>query len=100
MLHAIDRFVVHFFSSAGALLLALFTFRYLCRRLDVDWLPSRLPAQIVFVALGVFSFATLREAWDVAHGQVLAKAITDYVSWGAGLGCSAYGLLQLSKEKD
>lgn len=98
MLHILDRFVIHFFSSAGILLCALFALRFVCRRTRTEFLPQTFRAQLVFAALAVFAFAALREAWDVHQGQSIVKAFTDYASWFLGCGCCAYGLHRLIKE--
>ena len=98
MAHIIDRFIIHFFASAGVVLMALFTLRYASRKLKTKLLPVHLETQIIVAALAVFADATLREAWDVHSGQALVKAITDYISWLLGCGCTAWGLYRLIKE--
>lgn len=98
MAHILDRFAIHFFSSAGIVMCALFALRYASRKLNTAFLPQTLRTQLVFAALTVFAFATLREAWDVHQGQSIVKAFTDYTSWFLGCGCSAYGLHRLGGE--
>ena len=99
MIHILDRFVIHLFASGGAVLAVLFTLRYFLRRLPTPWLPQTIPAQLVFGAVSIFAAAALREAWDVAHGQSLAKAFTDYASWAAGCGLAAWGLIRVWRNK-
>ena len=95
MLHIIDRFVIHFFSSAGILLCALFALRWAERRWKLSWLPYTFKTQLIVAALAVFAISTLREAFDVYNGQLLIKAVTDYISWLTGLGCSVYALYRI-----
>lgn len=97
MMHILDRALIHFFASAGVVVACLFVLRTVERRTKWPWLPHMLQAQLVFVALCVFCGAALREAYDVAQGQTLAKAISDYVSWALGCGCSAWALWRVAK---
>jgi hypothetical protein len=98
MAHIVDRFVIHFFCSAGVLLCAFFSLRFAVRRLKTKFLPPSWESQLVFAALSVFCAAALREAWDVHNGQEIAKAFTDYASWFLGCGLSAWGLVRLIRE--
>lgn len=92
MLHALDRAIIHFFSSAGICLCAFFALHYVQRKKAWPWLPSLVQPQLLFVAVCVFAGTALREAWDVAQGQSVAKAISDYASWALGCGVSVWGL--------
>lgn len=97
-MHIIDRFIIHFFCSAGVLLCAFFALRFTARKLHTRFLPGVWESQLVFAALAVFCGAALREAWDVHQGQTIAKAITDYASWFLGCGLSAWGLVRFTRE--
>lgn len=99
MLHILDRFIIHFFASAGVMLCALFALRWVRRRFIKTWLPSEPTTQLLFCAIAIFAGSALREAYDVHAGQTLTKAIFDYISWAAGCGVSAWGLYRLSCTK-
>ena len=96
-MHIIERFAIHFFSSAGVLMCALFALRFGQRRLKTKFLPDAFTTQMVFCSVVVLLFAFGREAFDVHYGQSLGKAIADYVSWLAGCGCSIWGLTRLRR---
>ena len=97
MMHIIDRFLIHLFASGGISLAAIFALRMAQRRLRCGWLPTQLLGQCSAVAIVVFTVAVLREAYDVARGQSLAKAVCDYASWAGGCGCSAWAIIRISK---
>ena len=92
MMHALDRALIHFFASAGIVLLSLFVLRFVQKKKAWPWLPVMLQAQLVFVGVCVFAVSALREAYDVAQGQSMAKAISDYASWALGCLASIWGL--------
>ena len=92
--HAAERFVIHFFSSAGVWLIALWGFWLLERK--VRWWPAPggwweliLPALLSFVGI------SFREVFDVAGGQPVAKAVSDWLSWVLGLGAAAWAFYRL-----
>ena len=87
-----DRAIIHFFSSAGILLLGYVVLHYVQRRKQWAWLPSMTQPQLILVAVVIFAVAAMREAWDVSAGQSVAKAVSDYASWFLGCGCSVWGL--------
>lgn len=95
MAHALDRALIHFFASAGIVLVSLIVLRFVQRKKAWPWLPTGFQAQLVFVAVSVFAVSALREAFDVAAGQGVAKAVSDYASWAIGCGCSVWGLWRL-----
>lgn len=95
MAHAIDRAIIHFFASAGIVLVSLIALRFVQRKKAWPWLPTVFQAQLVFVAVSVFAVSALREAYDVSGGQTMAKAISDYASWAAGVTASVWGLWRL-----
>lgn len=92
MMHIIDRFLIHFFASMGIVTAGLFALRCVQRKTQWAWLPHLIQPQLILVSLAVFAVSALREAYDVANGQSLVKAITDYVSWAGGCTVSAWAL--------
>jgi len=95
MWHALGRGISHFFSSAGVVMLTFFVLRWVQRHKQWPWLPAEFRAQLVFVAVCVFAGTALREAWDVAAGQSVAKAVSDYASWALGCTASVWGLWRI-----
>lgn len=98
MLHILERGIIHFFAS-GSLVLAVFlAYSYWTKHnaKAAEWLPSG-KALLVFSALSVFALASLREPIDVALGQSVTKAFTDFTSWILGTGVSAWGLYRFKK---
>jgi hypothetical protein len=65
----------------------------------LNWL-QRKTKWYPYIVTGIllFSITATREAWDVAHGQPLIKAFTDYASWIVGAGFSAWGLYRFKKD--
>lgn len=97
--HIVDRFIIHFFSSAGLVLATAHGIRVLTKILrNTDWLPAEWKMRLVLSGLLVFAFSTLREAHDIANGQPLIKAYTDYASWLLGCGFSVWGLYRFVKD--
>ena len=90
--HIVERIIIHFTSATSLVLMLAVLLRYLGRRFPSPWLPVSMNQTLVYAALGVFAISTLREAWDVAGGQPLVKAATDYASWLLGTGFAAWGL--------
>ncbi len=90
-----ERFLIHLFSSAGAVLLAFTVLHALARA------TSRLPAErrplLPISAPSVFAGSTLREARDVARGRSLTKAIWDYASWALGCALSIRHIATISR---
>ena len=93
--HILDRAVIHFFSSAGVYLLALWGFWLLERK--VRWWPELHGWwEFVMPALASFAIISLREVFDVAAGGHLVKSVCDWLSWVLGLGVSAWAIYRLS----
>ena len=92
--HILERFVIHFFSGAAVLMLALVVLWYCERR----WLKYHLRGWMFFIlpALISFTLISFREIWDVSAGGPLIKSVIDWVSWLLGIGGGAYGLYRLS----
>lgn len=97
MLHIADRFLIHFFSSAGIVLAATFALGVAQRRLRWPWLPRFVQGQIILSAVLVFAVVVLREPYDVSRGDSLTKSICDFLSWAGGCGVSAWGLWRLTR---
>ena len=93
--YILDRSAFHFTSAVTLVLMSSIIIRTIKRLLikinskKEGWLPDSMQNTLIMAALFVFSFSTLREAWDVARGQLLIKAFIDYFSWFLGVvsGC-------------
>lgn len=90
-LHILDRAFIHIFSATAVYLIAFMALRYALRR-NAKWTVKIVPA---LIAIG---FIGWREAYDVAHGQPLIKAYTDYASWTIGMTLAIWGLKRYAKE--
>lgn len=93
--HILERGMIHFFSSAGVTLIALWGFWTLERK--ASWWPQLhgwweliLPATVSFLCI------SLREVFDVAAGGSILKSVCDWLSWLLGLGVSVWALYRLS----
>jgi ABC-type Mn2+/Zn2+ transport system permease subunit len=95
-----ERFVIHFVSACSLVLMAFFFIAWLARRYRIEWIPGSLESRLAVSAGIVCLLSTYREAYDVAHGQILFKAFTDYVSWLLGCGCAAWGLYRFHHLED
>lgn len=95
--HILERFVIHFTSATSLVLVMFMLLRSLARHGYTNWLPTW-RASLIVAALFVFAVSTTREAYDVANGQPLVKAFTDYASWLLGCGVAAWGLTRFGKE--
>jgi hypothetical protein len=93
--HVLGRAALHFVSSSGILLMAFFALHFVQRKKRWPWLPALVQPQLLFAAVCVFAGSALREAYDVAQGQSLAKAVCDYASWILGCGVSVWGLWRM-----
>lgn len=94
--HIVERSIIHLFSAMGAVVCAFFALQTLYRRLDNNsWLPSNIGGRLLLAGLIVFGITAMREAWDVANGQPLIKAFTDYASWLVGLGLGIWATYRL-----
>ncbi len=96
-LHILDRFAIHFVSATALVLCAATALRVAAKRWS-QWLPADWRHRLVIAGLTVFAISTMREAWDVAHGQLLIKAFVDYASWVCGCGFGVWGLYRFKKD--
>ena len=96
-LHILGRFIIHFFSSFSLVVIGFFALKFLAKKVPEaqKFLSPTFEHLVVLAALLVFTFSTLREAYDVSKGQALTKAFFDYASWLLGTGCSAFGLYRI-----
>ena len=93
--HVAERAVIHFFSSGGVYVIALWGFWLLERR--ARWWPQlRGWWELILPAAFSFLFISLREVFDVGAGGAVIKSICDWLSWLAGLGASAWALYRLT----
>jgi hypothetical protein len=97
-LHILFRFGLHFLAAGFISACTYAVCSWLWRKLD--W-PLRRQAQqvvfLIFTCLPVALIPSLREAFDVAAGQPILKAATDYVSWFAGTGFMAWLLYRIRR---
>ena len=99
LLHILDRGAIHFFSATALVMLTFFVLRTVQRHITKSWLPDHWQPLLTFAAILVFSFSTLREAYDVVNGQTLAKAFTDYISWFLGCVVGTWGLYRFRVDR-
>ena len=93
--HIFERGVIHFFSSAGVYLCALFGFWALERK--VRWWPDLKGwGELVVPAFFSFLFISNREVFDVAAGGSVIKSVCDWISWILGLGMSVWALYRIA----
>lgn len=93
--HIVERFIIHLFSAMGLVVGTFFAFQSIHRRLKSSWLPSNIGGRLLLSGLLVFGITAMREAYDVANGQPLVKAFTDYASWLIGLGLGIWATYRL-----
>jgi len=93
-MHMIERALIHFFASCSLTLIVYFALRFwsTSNKKVSDWVGTSNRHLLLLAALLVFALAELREPFDVASGQTVAKAVTDFISWFAGCAVSAWGL--------
>ena len=93
--HILKGAVIHFFSSAGVYLIALWGFWMLERK--VKWWPELKGWwELIMPALMSFLFISFREVFDVNAGGSVAKSVCDWTSWVLGLGVSVWALYRLT----
>jgi len=97
MTHILERFVIHFLCSAAVLQLALAGFWYLERKFrwwpaPHGWWAYIVPALLSFIPI------SFREVWDVTHGQLGVKAVTDWISWILGLAVAIWAFYRLTNK--
>lgn len=100
MAHIIDRFIIHFAASTFGVLALFFALRFLFRKRPSRWFSSERLHLLVTSALIVAASASLREPFDVAHGQSLVKALSDFISWYGGCTAAVWGLYRFTQSVD
>ena len=95
ILHILDRAIIHIFSAMGLVVGAFFGLQSLHRHLKSSWLPANVGGRLLLAAILVFGITATREAVDVANGQPLVKAFTDYASWAIGLALGIWATYRL-----
>ncbi len=96
--HIIIRFFLHFISSAFFVLATYLYAQWEWRRLG--WYIRGRRAAMVFAVICSLPTAfipPLREAFDVAAGQPVLKAVTDYISWFLGSSMASWMIYRLRK---
>ena len=92
--HILERAVIHFFSSSGVYLIALWGFWLLERK--VKWWPQlRGWRELILPAVLSFLLISTREIFDMAAGGSVVKSVCDWLSWLLGLGVSVWAVYRL-----
>ena len=94
--HILGRALLHFVSSTFAVLALFFALRFLFRKKPSRWFSGERLHLLVTSALIVAAAASLREPFDVASGQTVLKASTDFASWYGGVIVAVWGLYRFS----
>ena len=93
--HILERAAIHFLSSAGVYLIALWGFWMLEHK--VQWWPQlRGWWDLILPALASFLFISMREIFDVNAGGSVVKSVCDWMSWVVGLGVSVWAIYRLT----
>lgn len=95
LLHTLERFLIHFFSASGTILLLVHFLRWTQRRWPSKWVPQTLRGQLILSTLTIVAVAGLVESIHVAHSQPVVKSFTDFLSWLAGSLACVYALYRL-----
>jgi hypothetical protein len=93
--HILDRAIIHFYAGGGLMISILIALEWARRKLA--WFPRPraymfyiLPCLLCLMWIGMY------EAGNVANGQSLFKAWSDFFSWMAGVSLSCWGLHRLA----
>jgi len=104
MAHMLERFALHFVSSAFVLLVFRFVYEWLADRFpavgrfDVRWVGDTEEQKLFFCAMLVGLLFPLREPYDVWMGNNgILKAYMDTLSWWLGAGVAAWGVYRYNK---
>lgn len=98
MRHLLLRFGLHFIAASFIVLASSAVLWSVWRRLDWHIRSSKqYLAFLVIVAIPSAALPALREVFDVAAGQSLLKAVSDYVSWFSGATFSCWLLYRLRR---
>jgi hypothetical protein len=89
--HILERSLLHVLMSGSVYMMAFFVLHFAMRK------NTKLTMAVI-PALVVVGFIGLREPFDVANGQPLAKVITDYISWGVGMTLALVSLARYRKD--
>jgi hypothetical protein len=96
ILHAIDRALIHIFSSMGCMTSVYFFVTFVARRKSQWWfVPKMLSLQLLLSAVLVLFVAICREPFDVWADGPVWKSYTDIASWCIGLIASYIGTKRL-----
>lgn len=90
--HIIDRFRIHFASATSLVLAFSIGIRFARKKTRSKWLPATMYQTLIYAGLVLFSWTTLREPFDVYHGQTVTKAVFDFISWLSGIAFGIWGL--------
>ncbi len=90
MIHIIERALTHILMSGSVYLIGFFALHWAMRK-NAKRTMQILPGLLCAALIG------WREAYDVAQGQPLLKAYTDYASWLIGMALAIWGLARYRK---
>ena len=91
--HTAERFLIHFFSSTGLLLIALASQRWVVMKFGFT-APKGLGAYLV-PALVCLIVVFSREPFDAKTTGDIVKSYVDFVSWGLGFVAGVWGLYRM-----
>ena len=92
--HIVERFIIHFFSGSGVVVLSLTAWAWCERKKWIRQLPGW---WFFIVPVGLACFLIfLREPVDVSAGGWTGKSYIDLVSWFLGCGAGVYGMYRLN----
>jgi len=103
IIHILERFGLHFVSSAFVMLAFYFVYDWLKRKYDILWLPGGndnvgLKQELIVIGLLVACLFPLREPYDLYFGNNgIVKCYTDTLSWWVGAFVSGWGLYRFKK---
>ncbi len=93
-MHILERSIIHFFSSAGFYLIALWGF-WMLERKCLWWPQLQDWWKLVLLVVVSFLFLSFREIFDVNAGGSAVESVCDWLSWFVGLGVSAWAIYRL-----
>ena len=97
--HIISRGFLHFICSPFVVMSLFFFLNFLGRKLRNpvihSFLSERYGVTLVICVILTCLLVFFREPGDVASGQPLVKAYTDFFSWFSGSSVSAWGIYRL-----
>jgi len=98
MLHILERFGLHFVSSAFVMLILYFVYQYINRKTKWDWVGATIKQELFVIGLIIAALFPLREPYDLYFGNNgIIKCYTDTLSWWCGAFVAGWGLYRFKK---